>query len=389
MGALEQRMRSVLRYGLWLSMNVCVACQAPRESGDGFTDVFGNEVPGDAIAVTLDEEVAYTAAADLADGRIVIYGATIELVDQTIGFPRLGFVVDVVSGEARRITPPAGAPSADSDPALFHVALLDGAKVLVVDVPNLGVSWSGIYDADTDSWTELPTPDLRGERFVRLQDGDVLWTRGPGETARFDTESRTWADVSDTMTEGAAVNGLAATLDDGSVLVVGISGRDYRDPPAAWTFDPGSETWTPRSPPPTRRSSAAAGLLPDGRVIRAGGELDDEDALTATTELYDPVTDTWSTGPMLGGPRKGITLVPVTEGLLAMGGFSRTECPADVRAGATDRSCLTTAVDMLSADGSSVSAVAPMPLGTQPPLVLTDRDPMLLITSTDVLRYRP
>lgn len=67
------------------------------------------------------------------------------------------------------------------------------------------------------------------------------------------------------------------------------------------------------------RESAAAVRLPSGKVLIAGGR--GESGATATAELYDPTTGTWSlTGPM-GTARSGHALVLLGDGrALAIGG---------------------------------------------------------------------
>ncbi len=75
----------------------------------------------------------------------------------------------------------------------------------------------------------------------------------------------------------------------------------------------------------TPRAGAAIVTLADGRVLVAGGvagPLETGDGeLTATTEVYDPVAQTWSAGPDLLGPRDGGQAVVLDDGsILIMGG---------------------------------------------------------------------
>lgn len=72
------------------------------------------------------------------------------------------------------------------------------------------------------------------------------------------------------------------------------------------------------------RAAHSASLLPDGRVLVAGGCVVDgcSDA-TAETELYDPATGRFGVGPDLLGPRDGHTATTLPSGdVLVVGGYS-------------------------------------------------------------------
>jgi len=87
-------------------------------------------------------------------------------------------------------------------------------------------------------------------------------------------------------------------LDDGRVLLAGGEIDDVSFSPllAAETWNPQSHTTTAVAPMHFRRSAATATKLPDGRVLVSGGM-----SLDGTTfifrddaEIYDPVADTWT-----------------------------------------------------------------------------------------------
>ena len=103
----------------------------------------------------------------------------------------------------------------------------------------------------------------------------------------------------------------ASLLDDGTVL---IAGGDFIEsnsrPPAFKTqssaelYDPDTGTFRPTGSMMTPRSRHTATLLMDGRVLVAGGDVEnptDERAplALATAELYDPIARSFaSTGSM-------------------------------------------------------------------------------------------
>jgi hypothetical protein len=100
-------------------------------------------------------------------------------------------------------------------------------------------------------------------------------------------------------------------------------------------FDPRAGMFTDAAPLDEGRMAHDACLLPDGRVLVAGGWADAKKATTATTEIYDPVANRWTSGPRnLPFHAHDLILVPLWDDhgngaatpvtLLAIGGKSTT-----------------------------------------------------------------
>jgi hypothetical protein len=118
----------------------------------------------------------------------------------------------------------------------------------------------------------------------------------------------------------------ATLLPSGKVLVAGGGGGDTVA--SAELYDPGTGSWTATGAMITPRESATATLLPDGRVLVAGGGRQMTDfTILASAELYDPGTGSWTATGTMGTPRQGGTATLLPDGkVLVAGGinFSRT-----------------------------------------------------------------
>jgi len=85
-------------------------------------------------------------------------------------------------------------------------------------------------------------------------------------------------------------------------------------------YDKTANRWTTLGRLPEPRGSSAAALLPDGRVLVAGG-WNYPDGEVASADLYEPATDTWSDAKPMHSRRGSFGLVVLDDGkALAVGG---------------------------------------------------------------------
>lgn len=87
-------------------------------------------------------------------------------------------------------------------------------------------------------------------------------------------------------------------LDNGKVLIT--AGNDGGTQRSAEIYDPATGTWSATGALDTSRRSHTATLLPDGRLLVAGG-LNDINAVSSA-KIYNPVTGVWAgTGARAAG----------------------------------------------------------------------------------------
>ena len=176
------------------------------------------------------------------------------------------------------------------------------------------------------SWTPtaLPGQPRSSHIAVLLQDGRVLVAGGSvpiglfralggrilGITGRqggeaiagaeiYDPESQSWSDAGALTTP--RLNATATLLPDGRVLVAGGENDGGNPLRSAEIFDPESESWSVLPDMASAHALHTATLLPDGRVmIAAGNQGELTDGIDAgAVEFFDPETMSWNAGPPL------------------------------------------------------------------------------------------
>ena len=121
----------------------------------------------------------------------------------------------------------------------------------------------------------------------------------------------------------------ATLLPDGKVLIAGgfrEEGTSEIAIASAEIFDPVTDTFTPTSDMNEPRTGHTATLLPSGKVLLAGGW--NQQGRTATAELYDPQLGTFEYTGSLMTPRQGLTASLLNNGqVLIAGGDSARNNP--------------------------------------------------------------
>jgi len=303
--------------GRVLLIGGCVreSCEAGPESAT--VVAYDSATRGFRPAGTLTARRISPASALLASGEVLIAGGW-------VGSTVTGAVeiFNPATGTSRRVTPLAVARSDISmvllaDGRIIIAGGFDGARpVAIVEV------------FDPRGFTVSKAGNLAvaraGAGGARLADGQLVFVGGGTGAGNRPTDT---AEVYDPRTQRSSPTGAMAearykhavvALSDGRVLAFG--GSDHRDRggklATVESFDPATRQFTSagRLREPRYKIGGAVQLLPDGRVLVAGG--------APRAEIYDPKTRlTVYTGPSFGKSLNFATVSLLRDGTLVAGGY--------------------------------------------------------------------
>ena len=138
--------------------------------------------------------------------------------------------------------------------------------------PETAAGSAEIFDPSTGNFT--PTASTNRPRFggyaVALPNGKILVAGGNSDAELFDPASGTFG-ITGAPVDGVRYSAVATLLSNGQVLVVG--GYLFTGAPTASSelYIPASASFTPSGNMTVPRGEFAGALLPDGRVLAAGG----------------------------------------------------------------------------------------------------------------------
>jgi hypothetical protein len=215
-------------------------------------------------------------------------------------------------------------------------ALRDGSILVAGGQDPSGITdRAAVYDPTTGHWTtagRIATARF-GHTATLLSNGKVLIAGGYGLTNGngtlssaevYDPSTRLWADAGN-MTM-ARIAHTATWLQNGEVLVTGGEGggegyRDIKAHSTAQLYNPLTGNWRRTGFMAVGRYGHTATLLPNGKVLVAGGCLGGSNC-TSAAELYDPLSGLWAKTGSMNHPREGHTAGLLLNGkVLAVGGF--------------------------------------------------------------------
>ena len=279
------------------------------------------------------------AAAPLPDGRVLVAGGA--RFNQACADPPAGNSAEIYD-------PATGVWSLTSNLAQARtsglaVALADGRVLFVGGGSRCGVVYANadIYDPATGVWTATGALNVarQSPAGVLLPDGRVLVAGGAGvspfpslaSAEIYDPTTGVWTltgsmhDPRMWAFDDMSAANFMTLLPDGRVLAAGglnrcnTSGCDIAFLTSAELFDPATGTWTATGSLAAGRWRHQMTLLPDGHVLVAGGRQGG--AILGSAEIYNPATGVFNPAGALVTARQDFTAPLLTNGsvLLAAG----------------------------------------------------------------------
>ncbi len=247
-------------------------------------------------------------------------------------------------------------------PRFSHdAALLEDGRVLVSggwtgvvnnnEIYPFPVVFSQIYDPETDTWTLInriepedseelpgflifsPATMLPDGRIISVALSEESQSGNPDDVTTaivvFDPESVKWTHLSNIPSNRIFADIIA--LEDGRVIVVGgldlvamSSPQGVIEPEAlVESYNMATGEWQTLGPMVEAAVEHALLPLKDGRVMAMGGVSDfDAQVETARSEIFDPVSGSWTLTGNLNTPRAFVNAIALTDGrVLAAGGL--------------------------------------------------------------------
>jgi WD40 repeat protein len=217
----------------------------------------------------------------LPNGKVLIAGGR-DTHDLSSGDYRTLASAELYDPETGAFTPAGSMTVAREDQTA--TLLKDGRVLIAGGSPEEVLRSAEIYDPQTG--TVKRTGQMTAERWLQsatlLNDGRVLIVGGyfSGVSAElFDPKTGKFrASAPPTIEFWDGVSG--TLLADGRVLILRWEDADV--------FDPATATFAAAGEPVVGRLDRTATLLPDGRVLIAGGGYEDGDSTAQSAELYVP-----------------------------------------------------------------------------------------------------
>lgn len=290
---------------------------------------------GDAVEIVTDgvvrlrvtAPVAYAAGGREVATRIEPRGGRIELSVEAAGEPVLIGPVWTAAG------------SMATKRWALTTTLLPNGKVLAVagdnDPFHPYLASVELYNPATNMWT-MAASLITGRVYqtaTLLPSGSVLvagGTTGSGASITTLASAELYDPVADTWQQLPPMlkprQGHTATLlPNGKVLLAGgLNATGWES--STEIFDPLSNSYATAAAMTTVRGAQTATLLPDGTVLVVGGEIAGSTTL-ASAEVYDPIANTWTPAGSLIAGRYGHTATRLGNGkVLVTGGCGGGNC---------------------------------------------------------------
>ena len=271
-----------------------------------------------------------------ADGRLLVFGghqdSYLGIKDTHIYNPQQGTWARGPDMSVERWYPTA---TALPDGRVFVVSgdnITLHEPGMSVPLTNASNTLPSVYDPKNQTWTDMPGASRRMALypFMFVLPNGKLFDAGPDTTTRtLDLNTGQWSVVGQSPIDGQS----AVMYRPGKILKSGtwadpeFPGRPVTNGSATIDMTAASPAWRSAAPMEYRRAYHTLTVLPDGKVLATGGQTEtdgvDETTGIVATEMWDPDTDTWTTMAAHKRPRlyhSSALLLPDGRVLLAGGG---------------------------------------------------------------------
>ncbi len=208
--------------------------------------------------------------------------------------------------------------------------LMVGNSPTVKAAPPLGLSWSSTAPLPLSAALSAVVTGNDGRIYVFGGYRDYPFTYANNTARAYNPTTDTWTTLAPLpqATRGAA----AAVGKNGLIYVIsGVGGNVGCCLNNNQAYNITSNTWTSKAVIPNGMFAGAAITGDDGRIYVIGGStrgdgtyyVSGNDITLHMVQIYNPTTDTWTTGSSMSVGRWGLGVVKAQNGLIyAMGGFS-------------------------------------------------------------------
>jgi N-acetylneuraminic acid mutarotase len=196
--------------------------------------------------------------------------------------------------------------------------------------PSAPTATNEAYDPETDTWTTRPSmPTARAEICANVVKDKIYVTGGFETTAPNQVKLSNKTEVYDPTTNKWTIKADMpyATATHCSTVV---GDKIYVLTSPIQIYDTQTNTWTVDSFPPEEQKNASAVTIINQQgneliyIIGGGEEFD----VKSLVQIYNPKTETWSTGLPMPTPRRGLAAVVVNNLIYALGGLTPENDPS-------------------------------------------------------------
>lgn len=221
---------------------------------------------------------------------------------------------------------PGGRYSGDGAGVINGKLYVAGGWTYSPSLPNNNL-W--VYDPATNTWSSKANmPILSGCGATGVMNGLLyVYTPCDGYSAfanylhAYDPATNTW--TGKTAPPHAHQGGAGAVIDGKFYLVGGwdeLGSASTNITRTLDVYDPVTNTWTTKAPMPTARQLLAGGVI-GGKFYAVGG-IDNGSLFFNTVEVYDPATDTWASRRPMPTARAWLAAGAINGLLYAVGGVN-------------------------------------------------------------------